>query len=106
MQILGTICDTGVTRGELPWRTEFGSAVELLRFKRIDEALEDLADVYVFQAIQRWEPRAIIRQAQMAEREVDGVGVVVLRVVFDVAATATPGSEIVARDLVAERYLY
>lgn len=103
VQVLGTICDTGVTRGELPWRTDFGSAVELLRFKNIDESLESLADLYVFEALQRWEPRAVVRQTQMAERvDSEGVGHVVLRVVFDVATSNTPGSEIVARDLVAE----
>lgn len=105
VQILGTIASTGVTRGELPWRPEFGSAVELLRFKRVDEALEDLADLYVFEAIQRWEPRAIVRQTQMSDVVVDGVAKVVLRVIFDVAATSTPGSEIIAQDLVAEHYL-
>jgi phage baseplate assembly protein W len=104
VQVLGTICDTGVTRGELPWRTDFGSAIELLRFKNIDESLESLADLYVFEALQRWEPRAIVRRTQMASEERDGVGHVVLRVVFDVATSNTPGSEIVARDLVAERW--
>lgn len=103
VQVLGTICDTGVTRGELPWRTDFGSAVELLRFRNIDDSMEPLANLYVFEALQRWEPRAVVRRTQMAEVvDSEGVGHVVLRVVFDVATSNTPGSEIVARDLVAE----
>ena len=99
VQVLGTICDSGATRGELPWRTEFGSVIELLRHRNANEILEDLANIYVFEALQRWEPRAIVRDTQMLSEIIEGEAHVTLRVIFDVAATNTPGSEIVARDL-------
>lgn len=105
VQILGTIADTGQTRGELAWRTDFGSAVELLRHQHLDQEFEPLADQYVFDAIQRWEPRAIIRQTQLIESTVNGSAKVTLRVSYDVAATSTPGSEIIATGLTADQVL-
>jgi phage baseplate assembly protein W len=59
-QILGTICSSEVSGGEVPWRTEFGSLLHLLRLRNNSPALEDEARAYVVLAIQRWEPRARI----------------------------------------------
>ncbi len=105
VQVLGTIADTGQTRGELPWRTDFGSAVELLRHQHLDAEFEPLADQYAFDALQRWEPRCIVRQTQLVESVVNGSAKTTLRVSHDVAATSTPGSEIVATGLTAEQVL-
>lgn len=99
VQVLGTICDSGVTSGELPWRTEFGSVIELLRHRNANEILAELANIYVFESLQRWEPRVIVRGTQMLSEVIEGEAHVTLRVVFDIAATNTPGSEIIARDL-------
>jgi phage baseplate assembly protein W len=100
-QVLGTLADTGVSRGELPWRTEFGSALELLRHRNVDDVWRALADVYVRQAIQRWEPRAIVKQTIVEEEVIGGEAHVQIQVVFSVASSNTPGSAIVASDLVA-----
>ena len=60
-QILGTLCAGGAsTGGELPWRTEFGSLLHILRLRNNDESLVEEAKAYVVDAIQRWEPRARI----------------------------------------------
>jgi hypothetical protein len=54
--------EDGFLRGEYPWRKLFGSQIERLRhanirFVGIDE---DLAKVYVADAIEFWEPRAVV----------------------------------------------
>jgi phage baseplate assembly protein W len=59
-QILGTICSSEASGGEIPWRTEFGSLLHLLRLRNNSPVLEDEARAYVVMAIQRWEPRARI----------------------------------------------
>ncbi|MGE0322240.1 MAG: GPW/gp25 family protein [Polyangiaceae bacterium] len=52
-----TLLTEGATQrssGELPWRTNFGSALTLLRHQRNDAALKELARVYVRDALRRW----------------------------------------------------
>lgn len=59
-QLIGTICQSATSRGELPWRTQFGSQVPLLRFANNDPILRDLVRVRVQEAVERWEPRVLI----------------------------------------------
>lgn len=98
-QILGTISETGRTRGELPWRTEFGSGLSLLVHRNPDRTFEELANVYVLEALQRWEPRVIVRGATVSSEIVDGDTVATLRVVYDV--TETPRGATIASGLVS-----
>ena len=44
--------------GELPWRTNFGAGLALLRHQRNDAVLGELAQVYVRDALARWVPGA------------------------------------------------
>ena len=44
--------------GEMPWRTNFGSALERLRHQRNDAVLRELAHVRVRDALARWVPSA------------------------------------------------
>lgn len=103
-QVLGTICDSGATSGELPWRTDFGSQIELLRHSS-EAIVPHLARVYVLDALQRWEPRVLVKDVKIVTEYVDGVASVTLQVLYDIASSSTPGSAIVARDLVAETLL-
>ena len=64
-QILGTVSQSGTRAGELSWRPEFGSQLNLLRHRNNDEALEDVARAYVVQALERWEPRVRVRAASI-----------------------------------------
>jgi hypothetical protein len=57
-QALMTEGTTPRSGGELPWRTEFGSGLTLLRHQRNDEAVRELARVYVRDALRRWVPEA------------------------------------------------
>jgi len=60
MQVLGTVEASDFTQGELPWRTDFGSLLHLLRHKKNDVVLRELARVYVRDALRCWEPRVVV----------------------------------------------
>jgi len=64
-QVLGTICSSDYSSGELPWRTEFGSLMHVLRLRNNSAALADQARVFVARAIERWEPRALVRRVRV-----------------------------------------
>lgn len=57
-QALLTEGATARSSGELPWRTSFGAGLGLLRHRRSDAALKELARVYVRDALKRWAPGA------------------------------------------------
>ena len=58
MQVLATEGATQRSSGELPWRTSFGTPLQLLRHQRNDVALAELARVYVRDALRRWAAEA------------------------------------------------
>jgi uncharacterized protein len=68
-QILGVRGANERVQGELPWRTEFGSQLPLLRHRNNDEILEDFARVYVVDAIERWEPRVTITNIDFSRED-------------------------------------
>jgi len=55
-QALLTEGATARSSGELPWRTNFGAGLALLRHQRNDAALKELARIYVRDALRRWVP--------------------------------------------------
>jgi uncharacterized protein len=57
-QALLTEAATARSSGELPWRTNFGAGLALLRHQRNDAALQELARVYIRTALARWVPGA------------------------------------------------
>lgn len=57
-QALLTEGATPRSSGELPWRTNFGAGLALLRHQRNDAVLGELALVYVRDALARWVPGA------------------------------------------------
>ena len=73
-QILGTIADSAVNVGELPWRPDFGSKLHLLRHSPNNEALVETARVFVIEAVQRWEPRVRISNVEISRDETEGSG--------------------------------
>ncbi len=56
LQVLLTNGATATMQGELPWRTSFGSGLELLRHQRNDAVLGEMARIYVRDALARWMP--------------------------------------------------
>lgn len=70
-QILGVRGANDQVQGELPWRTEFGSSLPLLRHRNNDLLLEDFARVFVIDAIERWEPRVTVTDVLTERRDSD-----------------------------------
>lgn len=93
-QILGTMAGSDFTQGELPWRTEFGSLLHLLRHQKNDAVLQELARVYVVDALKRWEPRVVVTSVKVTRERQDGENVVALRLRYNVISTNVPGNNV------------
>lgn len=85
-QVLATEGATPRSSGELPWRTRFGSALHLLRHQRNDEALAELARVYVRDALRAWLPAVVVEKVEVVR---DGASLT-LRVRVRRNASAAP----------------
>jgi phage baseplate assembly protein W len=59
-QLLATKADSTAGPGELPWRTEFGSRLHILRHRNNSDALSELAAVIVAEAVERWEKNVVV----------------------------------------------
>jgi phage baseplate assembly protein W len=94
-QILGTVGSSDFTQGELPWRTEFGSLLHLLRHQKNDRVLQELARVYVVDALKRWEPRVVVTSVQIAREQQDGENVLAIRLRYNVISTNVPGNNVI-----------
>lgn len=75
-QALLTEGTTSTSSGELPWRTNFGAGLGLLRHQRNDIVLAELARVRVRDALRRWIPTAEV----LAVEVVSGDDVLSIRV--------------------------
>lgn len=80
--VLSTIASSNYTLGELPWRPEFGSLLHLLRFRNNDAVLRQLAQQYVIDAVELWEPRVRIKDTRI-DQDVDA-GLLKIIIVYDV----------------------
>jgi phage baseplate assembly protein W len=90
-QVLGTVGASDFTQGEMPWRTEFGSLLHLLRHQKNDVALREMAKVYVQDALRRWEPRIMVTRLD-AERLDDSK--LVLRLRYNLIQRNVPGNQV------------
>ncbi len=88
-QILGTLGASATTQGEIPWRTELGSLLHLLRHQNNDAALQELARVYVTDALQRWEPRVRVTGVKVTRELQEGKDVLAIRVGYNIVLTKT-----------------
>jgi len=61
-QVLLTDGDTPRSGGELPWRTAFGAGLSLLRHQTGGPVAEELARVYVRDALRRWLPNVEVTE--------------------------------------------
>lgn len=86
-QILGTRAGGNRYQGELPWRTDFGSILYLLRHRKNDIALQELAKAWVTEALGTWEPAIRVTRVQVsAEEQTPGGGqnVLLIRLWYDI----------------------
>ena len=86
-QILGTLGGSEYTQGEIPWRPELGSLLHLLRHQKNDVALQELARVYVTDALQRWEPRVRVTGVKVTRERQEGKDVLAIRVRYGIVST-------------------
>jgi phage baseplate assembly protein W len=68
-QVLLTEGATPRSSGELPWRTNFGAGVSLLRHQRNDLVLQELARVYVREALERWLPGVLLEDVEVERHD-------------------------------------
>lgn len=84
--VLGTVCASRETLGELPWRTEFGSLLALIRLQNNSTALQQLAREYIVDALRKWVPAARITDVFMSTPQPDQL---VLAIRYDVVDPAS-----------------
>lgn len=84
-QVLGTLGSSGTTQGELPWRPEFGSVLQLLRFGNLDDTLAELARTYVIDAIRVWLFRVRVKDASASIDHSAGALIITIR--YDILAS-------------------
>ncbi len=94
-QILGTVGSSDFTQGEIPWRTELGSMLRLLVHQPNNRVLQELARVYVVDALKRWEPRVRVTSVQVTREQLDGENVLAIHVRYDVIAANVPGNNVI-----------
>jgi phage baseplate assembly protein W len=94
-QILGTVGSSDYTQGEVPWRSSFGSLLHVLRHQPNDHVLQELARVYVVDALKRWEPRVVVTSVQVMREQHDGENVLSIRLRYDITSTNTPGNNVI-----------
>lgn len=62
--VLGTRKSTARTRGEMPWRPEFGSILDTLRHMKMDQFMDSMAHQDVIGSVRRWLPNIEIISAE------------------------------------------
>jgi hypothetical protein len=98
-QILGTMASSDFTQGELPWRTEFGSLLHLLRHQKNDAVLQELARVHVADALKRWEPRVQLTSVQVTRERDRGENVLAIRLRYNIISANVPGNNVLLADV-------
>jgi phage baseplate assembly protein W len=87
-QILGTVGGSDFTQGELLWNTSFGSLLHLLRNRKNDAALQELARLYVVDALKRWEPRVQVTSVQLSRERDQGKNILAIRLRYNILPSA------------------
>lgn len=98
-QILGTVGSSDYTQGEMPWRTDFGSLLHVLRHQRNDRVLQELARVYVVDALKRWEPRVVVASVQVMREQHEGENVLAIRTRYHIISANTAGNNVLFEDV-------
>ena len=67
--------------------------MHLLRHQKNDRVLQELARVYVIDALKRWEPRVQVTSVQVSRERQDGENVLAIRLHYNVVSR--PGSNMI-----------
>ena len=97
--VLGTESDSGVSQGEVPWDTSFGSRLHLLRHKNNTPALAEMARIYATEALSRWLPEIRLKYVDTFKmKDEDGnESILVIRITYDIVLGKS--NEVVAADV-------
>lgn len=64
-RILGIVCMSDTTHGDLEWAPEFGSLIHRVKHANANDGTSDLARYYVIDALRIWEPRIDVHDARV-----------------------------------------
>lgn len=67
-QVLGVMGGNDYIEGELPWRNDFGSQLHLLRHKNNTDVVQELARIYIIEALSKWLPQIIVEDIIMNKK--------------------------------------
>lgn len=100
-QVLGTRGSSDFTDGELPWRGDFGSLLHILRHRNNNQATQELARIYVVEALAKWVPQVRIKAVEIEKKKgPDGEdSVIFVHLVYDLIGIKRPGNEVLIRDV-------
>lgn len=93
-QVLGTRGGSDFSQGEVPWDTERGSALHLLRHQKNDVALREMARIYVAEALRRQEPRVLLKDVNIEKTSEGEETILLIELVYDVVKNYMPGSQV------------
>ena len=95
-QVLGTRAGSDFTQGELLWRSDFGSLIEHLRHKNNTPIIQDLARVYVAEALSRWIPQIRLKKVEASKKEGPNgrETILLLRIVYDIIGVQQGGNNV------------
>lgn len=102
-QVLGTRAGSDYTEGEVPWRGAFGSLLNQLRHQNNDAVLEELARIYVVEALSRWIPqvriKAVTATKELGPGETKERNILEIRIVYDVIGLRQAGNDVLIPNL-------
>lgn len=99
-QILGVRAGNEVMQGEYPWRSDFGSLLELIRHRPNDVTTRELARSYVITAVSRWTKALRITGVDLITLP-DQPNIMVLRVWYEITERGVRESDSVDIELAA-----
>lgn len=106
-QVLGTMAGSDYTEGELPWRSDFGSLLHLLRHRNNDPVTAELARVYIGEALARWIPQIRLIDVRTEKRKgPEGEeNVLEVRIKYRIVGIQQAGNEVLGQPISQSVYL-
>jgi phage baseplate assembly protein W len=106
-QVLGTMAGSDYTEGEIPWRSDFGSLLHLLRHRNNDPVTAELARVYIGEALARWIPQIRLIDVRTEKRKgPEGEeNVLEVRIKYRIVGIQQAGNEVLGQPISQSVYL-